>query len=57
MKERIERYRNAVAAKSRAEEMFRTAVQYMDSYYWRHEVDRLKKEVQNSLAALDFPAK
>jgi hypothetical protein len=48
----VERYRHAVAEKSRAEEMFRTAVQYMDSYYWRYKVEYWTKEVQEALEAL-----
>ena len=48
----IERYRNAVAAKSRADWMFRTAVQYMDRCYRRHEAERCAREVEEAYAAL-----
>lgn len=50
--EAVERYRHAVAMKSRAEERRRTAVQHIDAYEARYEVEHWKSEVQKELSLL-----
>jgi hypothetical protein len=48
----IERYRNAVAMKSRAEEYRRTAVQYCDTYRAIHNLNYWTAEVEEARAKL-----
>lgn len=48
----IERYRNAVAEKSRAQEYRRTAVQHCDIYRAIHRLEYWTKEVEAAYADL-----
>jgi len=47
-----ERYRNAVAELTKAQERLRTAVQHIDTYESRYAVERLKREVEAAREAL-----
>jgi len=49
----VERYRHAVAEKSRAEEYRRTAVQHCDTYRAIHRLRYWTNEVREALEALD----
>lgn len=48
----VERYRHAVAMKSRADERYRTAVQHIDSYECRYAVEHWKNEMDAAFALL-----
>lgn len=48
----VERYRHAVAMKSKAEEYRRTAVQHCDTYRAIDEVERWRAEVEAAREAL-----
>lgn len=50
--EAIERYRNAVAEKSKAEEYRRTAIQHCDTYRAMHRLAHWTQEVEAARAAL-----
>jgi hypothetical protein len=50
--DKVERYRHAVAEKSRAEKYRRTAVQYMDTYYAHYKLEYWKKEMEDAYQAL-----
>jgi len=52
--EAVERYRHAVAMKSRAEEYRRTAVQHCDTYRAIHRLAHWKKEVEIARSRLTF---
>lgn len=50
----LERYRNAVAEKSRAEERLRTATQHIDTYECRNTLALWKREVDKLYNQLDI---